>query len=170
MVTTVAAPAGPGLTFDELYKRYSGRIAAYFRGQGLKHADAEDKTQEVFLTYWQSDSVIENPLAYLYGIAHHLLRQSLPEEGEPEPQMVSLDVDRHGNIADGRNSLEKVENRTALEEALAGLSELERSVVVWHHYQGYTREEIARRLGLSEVVVQDLENNALKKLHGMFVS
>ena len=171
MISTAEA-TGDALSFDDLYALYRKRIIAYFRKQGLTQIDAEDNTQEVFLRYWQRHcertNAIRQPLPYLYAIARHLFAKSLPQEGEPEPPtLVSLDENKHSQLIDEADLLEATDTRTALAEALVNLSEIERKVVLLRHVHGYSREEVARRLGKSVSSVQALEEHALAQLRGI---
>ena len=60
--------------WETLYCKYFPKLKGYFASQGLRPADTEDLTQEVFQKLARS-KVPEDPKAYLYTIARHILSQ-----------------------------------------------------------------------------------------------
>lgn len=59
---------------------------------------------------------------------------------------------------------EKIIDRVFIKEALAGLSEREKNIIMMRYYRGKTQSEIARMIGVSQVQVSRLEKKALKQI------
>ena len=57
-----------------------------------------------------------------------------------------------------------VEDRIALGQAIAGLSEMHRRIVLLRYYRGYTQQETAERLGLNQVKISREEKKIILQL------
>jgi RNA polymerase sigma-70 factor (ECF subfamily) len=66
--------------FDELYLRYFGRVYAYSYKRVHNHADAEEVTQETFVSVFKSISNFRGQsslISWIFGIARNLSNNSL---------------------------------------------------------------------------------------------
>ena len=59
---------------------------------------------------------------------------------------------------------EEIVEREALREAVAGLPERERTVIVLRYYRGFTQDRVARVLGVSQVQISRIEKKAVEQL------
>ena len=67
-------------------------------------------------------------------------------------------------IGDERNTAEKWTENVALESAIGGLGDRERSILYKRYYEGKTQTEISAEIGLSQAQVSRLEKSALKSV------
>ena len=67
-------------------------------------------------------------------------------------------------IGDERNTAEKWTENVALESAIGGLGDRERSILYKRYYEGKTQTEISVEIGLSQAQVSRLEKSALKSV------
>ena len=143
-----------------LYIRYKDNIYGYVLSMIHDQYEAEDVTQHVFLKLM---SVIHKyeprqvPFtSWLLRVARnvavdHLRRQrAIPCEEVYEPLEQADDSAR--------------ERRWGLEQALEGLSEEQRDVIVLRHLVGLTPGEIATRMDRSEASIHGLHHRARKAL------
>ena len=65
---------------------------------------------------------------------------------------------------DSADELLRTEDRIALGQAIAHLSELHRKIVLLRYYRGYTQEETAMHLGLNQVKVSREEKKIMQQL------
>jgi RNA polymerase sigma-70 factor (ECF subfamily) len=118
--------------------------------KNLRHEeDARDVVQTAFEKMWRNRDEVDaqRSKSYLFTVAYHQMidhirkvkRIQLKEEFKEESKV----QDRPAN------NLKKV-----LEEALARLSETQRSLVLLKDYEGYSYEEIGHITGLSESQVK----------------
>jgi RNA polymerase sigma-70 factor (ECF subfamily) len=118
--------------------------------KNLRHEeDSRDVVQTAFEKMWRNREEID-PLkckSYLFTVAYHQMidhirkakRVQLREEFSAETRVQNQPA----------NNLKKV-----LEEALARLSETQRSLVLLKDYEGYSYDEIGQIMGLSESQVK----------------
>ncbi|HEY0432646.1 MAG TPA: RNA polymerase sigma factor [Chitinophagaceae bacterium] len=118
--------------------------------KNLRHEeDARDVVQSAFEKMWKNRDAIdpEKSKSYLFTVAYHQMidhlrkskRVQLKEEFNEETRIAHQPV----------SNLKKV-----LEQALARLSETQRSLVMLKDYEGYTYEEIGKITGLNESQVK----------------
>ncbi|MEN3014780.1 MAG: sigma-70 family RNA polymerase sigma factor [bacterium] len=67
-------------------------------------------------------------------------------------------------IWDGKNITEHIDRRLSLQEAIAKLDPLEKTVITLKFFEGLTQEEIAKKLNTIQVNVSRIQSKALKKL------
>lgn len=65
-------------------------------------------------------------------------------------------------IGDERNTDERWTENVALQTAIRGLGEREKSILYKRYYEGKTQTEISAEIGLSQAQISRLEKNALK--------
>jgi len=135
----------PKTQFRELYVREYPSVFRSVRAMVLDSATAEDLTQEAFVRAYRAREKYRPsgpPGAWLHRIAvnvaiSYLRRQKLSRIIAPKLLAGPYLVD-YG----------RVEAKTVLERALARLSRKVRAAVVLHYYHGYTRDEVAKALGI----------------------
>ena len=135
----------PASQFRELYEREYRSVYRTVRAMVFDGALAEDLTQEAFVRAYRSRERYRptGPVgAWLHRIAvnvtiSHLRREKLSRLLAPRLLM-----------GPGTGGYERVEAKTLLERALDRLSPRVRAAVVLHYFHGYTRDEVARILGI----------------------
>jgi RNA polymerase sigma factor (sigma-70 family) len=135
--------------YNECVKTYADNVYRFIV-KNLRHEeDARDVVQTAFEKMWKNREEID-PVkckSYLFTVAYHQMidhirkvkRIQLKEEFNAEIKVQDKPV----------NNLKKV-----LEEALARLSETQRSLVLLKDYEGYSYDEIGKITGLSESQVK----------------
>lgn len=157
--------------FEELVYRY--RRAAYAVALSVtgRHEDAEDAAQESFIVALERLDDCRNPdrfAGWFMTIVRNRSRNLVRRES-------LRDMDRVPDSAPSRSptpdrEAESSELRALLEEALAGLSEVQREIVLLHDLEGWKHREIAERLSLPSGTVRShlhFARKALRKALGV---
>ncbi|REG23566.1 RNA polymerase sigma-70 factor (ECF subfamily) [Archangium gephyra] len=115
-------------------------------------ADAEDAVQDVFVRVRHYHGSLKAPvtLAWLYAIANHVCfdkakRRAREEPWEP-PELAELDPRRQG-------APEDADRRALVSSVMGQLDGRMRDIVILHHIEGWTQEEIAAQTGYSRRTV-----------------
>ncbi|TMI73003.1 MAG: RNA polymerase sigma factor [Bacteroidetes bacterium] len=135
--------------YNECVKTYADNVYRFIL-KNLRHEeDAKDVVQTAFEKMWRNREDIDATKckSYLFTVAYHQMidhirkvkRVQLKEEFNADLKV----QDRPAN------NLKKV-----LEDALARLSETQRSLVLLKDYEGYSYDEIGKITGLSESQVK----------------
>jgi RNA polymerase sigma factor (sigma-70 family) len=135
--------------YNECVRDYADNVFRFIV-KNLRHEeDARDVVQSAFEKLWRNRNEVENgkSKSYLFTIAYHQMidhirktkRIQLKDEFNAETKVYDKQV----------NNMKKV-----LEEALARLSETQRSLVLLKDYEGYSYEEIGQITGLNESQVK----------------
>lgn len=135
----------PATQFRELYERDYPAIYRTMRAMVFDSSRAEDLAQEAFVRAYRSRDRYKptGPAgAWLHRIAvnvaiSHLRREKLSRLIAPKLL-----------VGPSSGGYDRVEAKTLLERALLRLSPKVRAAVVLHYYHGYTRDEVAKILGI----------------------
>jgi RNA polymerase sigma-70 factor (ECF subfamily) len=144
---------GDEAAFGELVNLYQHRIIGYcYRMTG---SGAEDLAQEVFVKlYLVLDRFdTSKPLApFLFRIAHNHCLDSLKKKTIQTVPLLREDEKEEVPHLDGtpnpEDLMQKVEVQQAVQEALASMPVLYRSVLIMRHVEGLSYEEISETLDL----------------------
>ena len=150
--------------YNECVSNYADNVYRFIL-KNLRHEeDARDVVQTAFEKMWRNRDEIDATKckSYLFTVAYHQMidhirkvkRIQLKEEFGEETRI----QDRPAH------NLKKV-----LEEALARLSETQRSLVLLKDYEGYSYEEIGTITGLNESQVKVYLHRARIQLRGYLV-
>ncbi len=163
--------AGDDRAFELVYERYQRRIGAYVHGMVRDHGRAEDVTQEVFISALRRLRASEQPIVlrpWLYEIARnacidHFRRaqrsQEVFYERDPhEAERVLAGVPAPEEAVDTKQKLDH------LRDALSGLSDVQRDVLVMRELEGLSYRDIGRRLHLSRPAVESALFRARRRL------
>ncbi|HVL12880.1 MAG TPA: sigma-70 family RNA polymerase sigma factor [Gemmata sp.] len=171
--------------WQELDRRYRGRLTAYVRRRLKDHASVEDVVQETFIGF--SNSIVNyddrrDLQTWLFTIAAHKVTDQLRRMGRrPAAAIGEGDDDAVAQTQDDRqrpaSSLARsAEQREKEEEALGlALRELVRDLTGKSEYQklmalelmyvkGWRNQDVAARLKMSEQDVANLRFQAKKRL------
>lgn len=163
--------AGDGRAFELVYERYQRRIGAYVHGMVRDHGRAEDVTQEVFISALRRLRSSEQPIAlrpWLYEIARNACidqfrrsartREVSYERDPREAERVLAGVPAPEEAVDTKQQLDH------LRDALCGLSDVQRDILVMRELEGLSYREIGRRLDLSRPAVESALFRARRRL------
>jgi RNA polymerase sigma-70 factor (ECF subfamily) len=167
-----------GEALAELYDLYAPRVFGLCLRIVSEVQLAEDLLQEVFVRVWERSHLFEQSRgsvsAWLMGVTRNLcidqLRrlQARPQaaeppnlpDGEAQPYEEAL-ADPQADVAGAAAS----NDRAALvRRAMANLSREQQLVIELSYFRGFTRREIARRLGWPEGTVHTRARLALQNL------
>ncbi len=111
---------------------------------------AQDIVQESFVRMWErvKDISFEKARAYLFTTAYHTMIDHI-RKNQRLSSMEDSYLETHDESPGTYNDLKEVIN-----EAVAKLPEIQRSVVMLRDYEGYSYEEIGEILNLSESQVK----------------
>jgi RNA polymerase sigma-70 factor (ECF subfamily) len=146
----LACARGERFALRALYERE----ARWLLGVALRivrdRARAEDVLQDAFLQIWQYAPSFRPELGsargWIYTIVRHRALQELREGG----RMEAMDPQALADVADAqqrRDAKERGLDTERLERCLQRLDEARRACVVFAFVDGFTHDEIARRLG-----------------------
>ena len=164
------AQQGDGEAFRVLVERHSRRAFQLAFRMTRNEQDAEDIVQESFLRAYRQLGLFEaraNFATWLHRIVANCAvdamrtrhaRQQRVNESLDESAPLPLDA------PDPQRLAQSTEVRERVDEALAGLSPLERAAFALRHHEGRTIEEIGRTLGLGTSASKHAVFRAVKKL------
>jgi len=115
--------------------------------------DAEDVTQQVFVSAWQSRGTLrpsESALpSWLIGIARHRVADEYARRARAARTSNAIAANRlDGSAVQGVESVDGLVDRVLLREAVDQLSEPRRTVVHLAYVEDRTQEDIAKQLDL----------------------
>jgi len=142
--------AGETAAFDVLVARHERRVYAICYRYFGNAADAEDATQDTFLTLLRRASTYAGTAAFstwLYRVAMNACND-LARRRSRRPRSVGRDVEALADRAAPGDPLADRELGVDLERALARLDETSRAAIVLHDVGGLPYDEVAARLGL----------------------
>lgn len=161
---------GDKQTFVDSLAREHGQRLRSFLAARLRYAaaDVPDLVQEVYLRLMRvpSHESIRSPRAYLFTVALHVLHQHklslsvAPKEVAINEALAELEV-RPGENPEAR--AEVCDELEAFEQVLSQLPARPYAIFLLHRQCGYTREEIAKQLGMSVATVK--KNLAIALAH-----
>jgi RNA polymerase sigma-70 factor (ECF subfamily) len=153
--------------FGALVERYMRSAYAVALSVTGRHEDAQDAAQESFLVALQRLDECRSPerfagwlMTIVRNRARNLVRREVLRDTEQVPESA------RSRSPTPERDLETLELRRSLEEALAGLSEVQRQIVLLHDLEGWKHREIADRLELPSGTVRSHLHFARKALRG----
>lgn len=162
--------------YEELVRRYYGKIYGLVYGMLSSREDAEDVTQEVFVKAWKALGHFREQSSFytwIYRIAinrtvnfrkkRNRRRTVQFEEFDPDIKQ----AESYKEFSSKGSVLRKMnlgEFQKKMNEALLTLSDKHRAVVIMHDVQGMPHSEIAGVMGCSEGTVRSRLFYARKKL------
>ena len=162
------ARSGDFAAFEELVRLFQDRVYALARRIVGEEHDAEDITQQTFLSLIEHlrDFRGESAVAgWILRIAtNHALKLLRKRRGLPTLPLVEADDEGHANIphpefiapwrSDPTELASQREIRDLIDRALAELDEKYRVVFVLRDVEGFSTQETAETLGLTESAVK----------------
>lgn len=162
--------------FGALVTRHESRVRALVArilGAGATPDDVDDATQDVFVQAWRALPRFRGDARFstwLYRVATNLAikqwhrtrrRQSeVAEEDLPEAVRAALADPSAGPSAEAER---RAQDR-ALRQAIDGLPEKQRTVVLLHYFEDYSCEEMAQMIGCSVGTVWSRLHYGCRKL------
>ena len=160
------APDAAAKRVEEMYTAHARLVRSVCRSLLRDRSDAEDATQQTFLSAQRAlanGSTPREPAAWLATIARNeclarvreRMREPLPVEAEP----AELGADTH-SVAVSNFEM------ATLREALADLPRLQREAILLRELRGMSYDEVARALSVTTAAVESLIFRARRTLQG----
>jgi RNA polymerase sigma-70 factor, ECF subfamily len=165
------AAEGDAAAFEEIHRRYRRLVHAIALRMTGNTADAEDLTQESFLSLFRRIGSFRGEAAFiswLYRLTtnqvlmHFRRRKSRPEDQTPDG--VVPEPATNGSRSTNSRSLM---DRIAIERAVSALPPGYRTAFILHDIAGYEHEEIARMTGRKAGTSKSQLHQARAKLREM---
>ena len=135
--------------YNECVGTYADNVYRFIL-KNLRHEeDARDVVQTAFEKMWRHREQVDaaRSKSYLFTVAYHPMIDHIRKVKRIQ---LKEELNENSRVQDKPgNNLKKV-----LEDALARLSETQRSLVLLKDYEGYSYEEIGKITGLSESQVK----------------
>src|SRR3954471_18505093 len=165
--------------FEELYRRYHRRIAAYVVGMVKDHARAEDVTQEVFVAALRRMRQTERPIAFkpwIYEIAKNACidayrrgRRSREVSFDGEDELSAFEPGRLVVAAPQPDAaVHAKQELDDLWSAFGGLTDPQHEILLMRELEGRSYSDIAQRTGMSRTAVESTLSRARKRLEQEF--
>lgn len=169
----LAVQQGSESALNSLVERYYSPILRYlFRMAGGQQALAEDMTQEAFLRMMRGimSYNAQRPFkAWLYTIATNIARNHYAAADTKRSENLPEEADFVDNDDLPEISLMHSQDAAAVFDALMGLPEQQRAVVVMFYYEDLAQKEIAEILSIPVGTVKSRLSNGLKRLRELLV-
>jgi RNA polymerase sigma-70 factor (ECF subfamily) len=150
---TTAAPEPAPFAFDaSSFRNYDKQLHRYLARRLTQRQDAEDLAQEVYLRLLRIDAAkrVEKPVAYIFGIASHVVADFKSESWRGHERLSDRDDDEPDDRASSPDELaDRLNLQQQLERAFAQLPVTHAMVLIAHKHRGLSYEEVATELGLS---------------------
>ena len=159
---------GDASAYDRIYQRHSARVTAVCRRMLMDPHDVEEAKQEVFLRVYQALGRFNGRYevgAWIARIATNVCLDQLraknrrPHDFAP---LEALDSSLEATFDDATPeaiTLQRAEGRR-VKKVLAGMPPMHRAAIVLRDFEGFSYEEIAKTLGITEAQVKALLHRA----------
>ena len=126
---------------------------------------AEEQMQEAFLAAWRGIQGFQVGRPFKPWLVHILVNGVLTQQRKRVLSTVPLDdLDPSSEGTDLVEEVEALQRRTAVREALSGLNQEQRQVIILRYFAGLTVPELARAIGKREGTVKSRIHRALGRL------
>lgn len=151
--------------YNDCVNMYADNVYRFIL-KNLRHAeDAQDVVQTAFEKMWINRSEVDATRckSYLFTVAYNQMIDHIRKN-----KRISLkeDFKEEARLTDGQVHIA----RKVLEQALARLNEVQRSLVLLKDYEGYSYDEIGNIMGLNESQVKVYLHRARIQLKNYLVS
>ncbi len=150
--------------YNECVNLYADNVYRFIV-KNLRHEeDARDVVQSAFEKMWVARDKVDNEKSrsFLFTVAYNQMIDHIRKN-----KRITL-KDEFGEMSRGSNEMQQNAKRL-LNEALARLSETQRSLVMLKDYEGYNYQEIGEIMGLNESQVKVYLHRARLQLKAYIV-
>lgn len=155
------------------FGRYTRELHRYLMRRVRQPQDVDDLAQEVYLRLIRVDDAkcVHKPLAYLYGVAAHVLAD-FRIEVETEREV----IDHHEVVEEWYDTPscvlpddigDRLNLQQQIDKAMAQLPPTHAAVLLLHKREGLSYEEVAEQLGLSIHTVEKYVTQAKARIRTM---
>lgn len=166
-----ADKASAGFSFSAV-AHYTKELHRYLARRLRNPQDVDDLAQEVYLRLLRMDETkcVRQPLAYLYGVAAHVVADFWIENGRTQTNIENESVEEledDSSAALPDDLAERLNLQQQLERAIAKLPPLQAAILVLHKRDGFSYEEVAAKLGISVHTVEKYLTKARAQIRAM---
>lgn len=151
-------------TFDGLYRRYAPSLRNFIFFKCSNTAQSYDITQDAFIKLWENCKKVtpEKAKAFLYTVANNLFLNAVAHQ----KVVFTYKNNKAGNINEQSPQyiLEEKEYGEQLSNAIANLTEIQRTAFLLSRVEGKKYKEIAGILDISEKAAGKRIHDALEAL------
>jgi RNA polymerase sigma-19 factor, ECF subfamily len=150
-VTTAVHESAPFAFDASSFRSYDKQLHRYLARRLTKRQDAEDLAQEVYLRLLRVDAAkrVQKPVAYIYGIASHVVADFRSESKQGHERLEEADDEPDDRASAPDDLADRLNLQQQLERAFARLPQTHALVLIAHKHRGLSYEEVAAELGLS---------------------
>ena len=147
---------GDEVAFRQIFYYYNNKLFPVVVTLVRSETDAREIIQEVFIKCWLNRASLpdmDNPGGWLYTVACNVAYDFMRSRATYQlrlRQVPAIDVDR-----DLEEQLDAKYTKELIDEAVAQLPQRRRQVFQMARLEGYSRKEIAEKLGISENTVRN---------------
>lgn len=136
--------------YNQCIDRYSDHVYRFIVKNIRDEDDARDVVQDAFEKVWMkaADIQFEKAKSYLFTTAYRLMLERIRKKSRHTA------IDNTLRVVAGSENKPEFDLKKVLNEALARLPEIQRSVIMLRDYEGYSYEEIGQITGLNESQVK----------------
>jgi RNA polymerase sigma-70 factor, ECF subfamily len=152
-----------------LYDRYAGLVYSIAYRILQNTQEAEDLTQDIFVTFWEKD-YFDSTRGALSSFLGVLTRSRAIDKIRQRTTTQSFLSRWQQTIAEGSTDPSPLEaattqeTQTTIQQAMQQLPALQRQILELNYYQGLSHNQIAESLGLTPGVVKSRLRQALVQL------
>lgn len=168
-----ATRRGDDRAFEELFRRYQGRVAGYVARMVGCREHAEEITQDAFISALRRLRVSDQRIAFkpwIYGIARngaidHIRARSrrAPEVGYDQVEAFAEPVATPAAVAPDA-AVESKQALSDLQGAFGGLSDAHHQILVLRELEGLSYDQLGNRLGMTRSQVESTLFRARRRL------
>jgi RNA polymerase sigma-70 factor (ECF subfamily) len=135
--------------YNECVNLYADNVYRFILKNLRNEADAKDVVQGAYEKMWLNRGKVENSSSksYLFTIAYHQMIDHI-RKNKRLSFKDNFDEDAKGTVEQG------LDKKRVINEALAKLNDIQRSLVLLKDYEGYSYEEIGKITGLNDSQVK----------------
>lgn len=162
----LAAQNGDAVAYRRLLTEITPPLRSFLRSRFFSQSHIDDIVQEILLAIHTARHTYrpEQPFRnWMYGVARHKMIDYMRKWGRQNANEIN-DDELVTFLADKSNNPEEALSAKDIEQALATLPEKQRQVLLLTKIQGYSMQEAAQKLGMTETAAKVTAHRAYKKM------
>jgi len=173
LIQQLANPQTQRKAFETVVRQYGEQLYWQIRRFVLSHDDADDVLQNTFIKAWQGLGSFHGDSKLLTWLSRIAINESL-DFLRRQKNMVTFSTDDEelgvANMLMADDYFDGDETEAQLQEAIAQLPEVQRTVFMLRYYDDMKYSDISHMLGTSEGALKASYHIAVKKISEFFKS
>jgi RNA polymerase sigma-70 factor (ECF subfamily) len=172
LIEKLTNPKTQRRAFEMLVNQYGEQLYWQIRRFVLSHDDANDVLQNAFIKAWQGIGSFHGDSKLLTWLSRIAINESL-DFLRRQKNIVTMSTDDESGIANtlmADDYFDGDETEAQLQEAIATLPEVQRTVFLLRYYDDMKYSDISSMLGTSEGALKASYHIAVKKISEFFKS